>query len=57
MNTTDRILRVESLTKTYGKGGNKTEALRGITFDVREGELLWEPAVPGKQRFSTASPP
>ncbi|MCJ7836655.1 ABC transporter ATP-binding protein [Cuneatibacter sp. NSJ-177] len=40
MNTTDRILRVDSLTKTYGKGGNKTEALRGITFDVREGEFL-----------------
>lgn len=40
MNTTDRILQVEDLTKTYGKGDSKTEALRGITFDVLEGEFL-----------------
>lgn len=40
MNTSDRILQVEELTKTYGKGDNKTEALKGITFDVLEGEFL-----------------
>lgn len=40
MNTADRVLQVENLTKTYGKGNNKTEALRGITFDVLEGEFL-----------------
>lgn len=40
MNTTNRILQVESLTKTYGKGNNKTEALQGITFDVLQGEFL-----------------
>ena len=35
-----RILQVENLTKTYGKGDNKTEALRSISFDVLEGEFL-----------------
>lgn len=40
MNTLKRILQVDSLTKTYGKGNNKTEALRGISFDVLEGEFL-----------------
>lgn len=36
----DRVLQVESITKVYGKGDNKTEALRGISFDVLEGEFL-----------------
>lgn len=36
----DRVLRVESITKVYGKGDNKTEALRGISFDVLGGEFL-----------------
>ena len=40
MNMQNQILQVESLTKTYGKGQNKTEALKGITFDVWEGEFL-----------------
>ncbi len=40
MDTINRILQVEELTKTYGKGENKTEALKGITFDVLEGEFL-----------------
>lgn len=40
MNTLKRILQVDSLTKTYGKGNNKTEVLRGISFDVLEGEFL-----------------
>ncbi len=40
MNTMNRILQIENLTKTYGSGGSKTEALRGITFDVLEGEFL-----------------
>ena len=40
MDTFDRILQVEKLVKTYGKGDNKTEALKGITFDVLEGEFL-----------------
>lgn len=35
-----RILQVENITKVYGKGDNKTEALRGISFDVLEGEFL-----------------
>lgn len=37
---TKRILQVENLIKTYGKGDNKTEALCGISFDVLEGEFL-----------------
>lgn len=40
MNTMNRILQIENLTKTYGSGANKTEALRGITFDVLDGEFL-----------------
>lgn len=40
MNTQNQMLQVESLTKTYGKGDNKTEALKGITFTVLEGEFL-----------------
>lgn len=40
MNTNDQILQVESLTKVYGKGDNKTDALRGITFNVQKGEFL-----------------
>ena len=40
MNTQNEILQVEGLTKTYGKGANKTEALKGITFHVLKGEFL-----------------
>lgn len=40
MNTENQILQVEGLTKTYGKGNNQTEALKGITFNVLEGEFL-----------------
>lgn len=40
MNTQKEILQVESLTKVYGKGDNQTEALKGITFHVLEGEFL-----------------
>lgn len=36
----NRVLKVESVTKTYGKGDNKTEALKGISFDIIEGEFL-----------------
>lgn len=35
-----RILRVDGLKKTYGEGENRTEALRGMSFDVLEGEFL-----------------
>lgn len=40
MNTYNRILQIERLTKTYGSGAGQTEALKGITFDVLEGEFL-----------------
>lgn len=40
MNMQNELLQVESLTKTYGKGENKTEALKGISFRVLEGEFL-----------------
>lgn len=36
----NRVLQVEGITKVYGKGDNKTEALRGISIDVLEGEFL-----------------
>lgn len=40
MNTQNHILQVKSLTKIYGKGDNRTEALKGISFNVLEGEFL-----------------
>lgn len=40
MYSNERILQVESLTKTYGKDSTKTEALLGISFDVLKGEFL-----------------
>lgn len=36
----NRVLQVEGVTKVYGQGENKTEALKGISFDVLEGEFL-----------------
>lgn len=40
MDIQNKILQVESLTKAYGQGDNRTEALKGISFDVLEGEFL-----------------
>lgn len=40
MNIQRHILQVKGLTKTYGTGDNRTEALNGISFDVLEGEFL-----------------
>ena len=40
MDINNKVLQVEGIVKTYGKGENKTEALKGITFDVLEGEFL-----------------
>jgi putative ABC transport system ATP-binding protein len=37
---TDTIIRVEGLTKTYTMGDVEVRALRGVSFDVRRGELL-----------------
>lgn len=36
----NRILQVDRLTKSYGKGAHQTKALQGISFDVLEGEFL-----------------
>lgn len=36
----DRILQIENISKTYGKGDNKTQALNGISFEVLKGEFL-----------------
>lgn len=40
MNIFDKLLQVENVTKTYGRGQNRTDALRGISFDVLPGEFL-----------------
>lgn len=40
MNTQKQILQVEGLTKRYGRGAGQTEALKGISFHVLEGEFL-----------------
>lgn len=34
------ILRIEGLTKTYGKDGNKVEALKGIDLSINKGEFV-----------------
>jgi putative ABC transport system ATP-binding protein len=34
------ILRVENLTKTYGEGENKVEALKNINLSINQGEFL-----------------
>jgi putative ABC transport system ATP-binding protein len=34
------ILSVKNLKRTYGEGRSKTEALKGISFDVKEGEFI-----------------
>ncbi len=36
----NKVLQVERVEKVYGKGDNKTEALKGISFDVLDGEFL-----------------
>ena len=39
------ILQVDDLRKTYGRGATRFEALKGVSFEVREGESL---AIVGK---------
>ncbi len=39
------FIRLENITKTYGKKDGKVEALKGITMDLKEGEMV---AVMGK---------
>ncbi len=36
----NKVLEVDNIRKTYGRGENRTEALKGISFDVLEGEFL-----------------
>ena len=36
----NKVLEVENIIKIYGKGENCTKALKGISFDVLEGEFL-----------------
>src|SRR5690554_2742980 len=40
MNGIMELLRVENLTKTYGKGENEVRALDGVTFSVKKGEFI-----------------
>ena len=40
MKVSEKILQVIDVKKTYGSAQNKTEALRGMTFDVIPGEFL-----------------
>ena len=42
---TTTILHVDDVRKTYGRGQNRFEALKGVSFDVREGESV---AIVGK---------
>ena len=34
------LIRINNLTKTYCTEGAKTHALRGVSFDVEEGEFI-----------------
>jgi putative ABC transport system ATP-binding protein len=38
--STMEILKIEGLTKTYGKDGNKVEALKGIDLSINKGEFV-----------------
>ena len=40
MKISEKLLQVKEIKKTYGSGENKTDALRGLTFDVIPGEFL-----------------
>ena len=40
MEVVDKLLQVQEVYKTYGKGHSETVALKGITFDVLPGEFL-----------------
>lgn len=40
MKSMSKLLQVQEVYKTYGKGKNETDALKGITFDVMPGEFL-----------------
>ncbi|MGV8851168.1 MAG: hypothetical protein ACOH1M_01205 [Rhodoglobus sp.] len=32
------IIRVKDIHKSYGRGPNRFDALKGVTFDIQEGE-------------------
>ena len=40
MKILDKLLQVQEVHKTYGRGQSETVALKGITFDVLPGEFL-----------------
>ena len=50
MKISDKLLQVQGLHKTYGKGQNETSALKGITFDVLQGEFLGIMVLVGQER-------
>jgi putative ABC transport system ATP-binding protein len=40
MKTTDAIIKIENLTKTYGSNGTAVQALRGVDLQVERGEFV-----------------
>ncbi|HEV7559360.1 MAG TPA: ATP-binding cassette domain-containing protein, partial [Kofleriaceae bacterium] len=34
------VVRLRDVTKSYGVGSGRTQVLRGVSFDVEEGELI-----------------
>jgi len=36
----DSLIRVESLTRTFGRGGRSVDAVRDVSFEIRKGETL-----------------
>ncbi len=49
------ILKVENLTKVYGKGENEVRALNGVSFSVEKGDFvaIIGPSGSGNQLFCT----
>lgn len=49
------ILKVENLTKTYGKGDNRVTAVDNISFSVEKGEFVAIVGPSGSRKINNAT--